>query len=230
MIDQYHYYLFDADDTIFHFDAFSGMQTMLKAFGVEFTRSHYEDYQAINRPLWLSYQKGSIDAQTLQTRRFRHWAEKLAVSESELNERFLDSMAEICAPLPGALELLEILKQQGKCLAILTNGFTALQERRLAKTGLLETFDHVVISEQIGVAKPAKEVFEHTFNLWQLERQDYNQVLMVGDTLSSDILGGINAGVDTCWINHAQAEAKEIQPTYEVKDLHHLKTLLTRPI
>lgn len=230
MIDQYSHYLFDADETLFHFDAFSGMKHMLKAFEVDFTRSHYEAYQAINKPLWVRYQNGEIDAHTLQTKRFQHWSEKLSVAEAELNERFLDSMAEICEPLAGAIELIDMLKQEGKHLAILTNGFTALQERRLRKTGLLGKFDHVVISEQVGTAKPAKEVFDHTFSLWRLEEHQRRHVLMVGDTLASDILGGANAGIDTCWINQGQIETTEIIPTYEVKNLHQLKTLLTRPI
>lgn len=223
MIDQYSHFWFDADETLFKFDAYAGLKHMFQQHGVEFTEAHFEVYQATNKPLWMAYQDGSIDANTLQTTRFKAWADKLNVEPSTLNEQFLDSMALLCEPLPGALDLITFLKDKQKSLSIITNGFTALQERRLKKTSLWDAFDHIVISEQIGYAKPHIKVFEHTMTKHGLTGQDKSRILMIGDTLSSDILGGNNAGIDTVWLNHHNAKAElNVTPTYEVADLEML--------
>ena len=86
-------------------------------------------------------------------------------------------------------------------------------------------FDWLVISEQVGIAKPAKEIFEHTFNL--MGNPPKEQILMVGDTASSDILGGQNVGIDTCWLQHPGVNLPEgIKPTYQVTQLKQLQTIL----
>ena len=214
---QYQWILFDADETLFHFDAFAGLQRMFQRFSVQFTHADYLTYQAVNQPLWIEYQDGDISALELQQRRFQCWADKLGVTASLLNDDFLDAMAEICAPLPGAVNLLSALQGKVK-LGIITNGFTALQERRLAHTGLQQLFEFVVISEEVGVAKPDIGIFDVAFS--QMCDADKSRILMVGDNLHSDILGGNNAGVDTCWLNASQqAVDSEITPNYEVKSL-----------
>lgn len=217
--------IFDADETLFSFDAFSGLQRMFKAYGVSFTAEDYQAYQAVNKPLWVEYQDGKITAAELQTRRFIPWADKLDRSPDELNQRFLLSMAEICQPLDGAVALLDSLKGKVK-LAIITNGFTALQQARLQRTGLSDYFDAVVISEQVGVPKPHPSIFTHTLAL--LGHPPAERVLMVGDTPESDILGGMQAGLKTCWLDHGQRPLPEaIQPTWQVKNLAELQALLT---
>ena len=221
---QYQWILFDADETLFHFDAFAGLQRMFQRFSVQFTHADYLTYQAVNQPLWIEYQDGDISALELQQRRFQCWADKLGVTASLLNDAFLDAMAEICAPLPGAVNLLSALQGKVK-LGIITNGFTALQERRLAHTGLQQLFEFVVISEEVGVAKPDIGIFDVAFS--QMCDADKSRILMVGDNLHSDILGGNNAGVDTCWLNASQqAVDSEITPNYEVKSLAELQQLL----
>ena len=133
-------------------------------------------------------------------------------------------MADICQPLPGARELVDSLT--GKVnLGIITNGFTELQSIRLSRTGFQDAFSPVVISEQLGKAKPDVAIFNHAFSL--MGDPDKHQVLMVGDNLHSDILGGINAGIDTCWLNHHGAEVSDdIAPSYQVSNLTELHQLL----
>ena len=221
---RYQWILFDADETLFHFDAFAGLQRMFEAFSVQFTEDDYAIYQAVNQPLWVAYQDGEISAIDLQQRRFQNWADRLEVTTEQLNNAFLDAMAEICVPLPGAVKLLSALKGQVK-MAIITNGFAALQARRLAHTGLQDLFEFVVISEEVGVAKPDIGIFNTAFS--QMNELDKSRVLMVGDNLHSDILGGNSAGIDTCWLNAAQHSANsDIQPNYEVNNLAELQTLL----
>ncbi|RUR07828.1 dUMP phosphatase [Legionella sp. km772] len=216
--------LFDADDTLFHFDAFTGLQHLFAGFNLAFTEKDYADYELINKPLWVSYQNGSITAEQLQYQRFAGWAARLNCSPEDLNNSFIAIMAQICTPIEGALSLLKALKAKAK-LGIITNGFTQLQQARLDRTGLNNYFDVLVISEQVGVAKPDKAIFEHTLKL--MGNPLPSEVLMVGDNPASDILGGINAGLRTCWFNQHQIEAPAgITPHYEVASLRELQYLL----
>ena len=216
--------LFDADETLFHFDAFAGLQRLFQQYDVQFNKADYDDYQAINKPLWVDYQNGAISALQLQHRRFEGWASRLNVTAHHLNSGFLTAMAEICTPLPGAVELLNALKGRVK-MGIITNGFTALQQARLERTGFLGYFDLLVISEQVGHAKPHPAIFDYALN--QMGNPPRERVLMVGDNPDSDILGGINAGMATCWLNADGRSLPEgIAPTWQVTSLNELQRLL----
>ncbi|WP_312456252.1 pyrimidine 5'-nucleotidase [Pseudescherichia sp.] len=217
---------FDADETLFTFDSFSGLQRMFLDYSVTFTAEDFQDYQAVNKPLWVDYQNGTITSLQLQHQRFQSWADRLSVLPGDLNSAFINAMAEICAPLPGAVSLLNAL--QGKCkMGIITNGFTALQQIRLERTGLRDHFDLIVISEQVGVAKPHPRIFDYA--LEQAGNPDRSRVLMVGDTAESDILGGMNAGLATCWLNaHNRAQPEGINPTWTVASLSELEQRLCK--
>ena len=198
---------FDADETLFTFDSFTGLQRMFLDYSVTFTAEDFQDYQAVNKPLWVDYQNGAITSLQLQHGRFESWAERLNVEPGKLNEAFINAMAEICTPLPGAV--------------------SALQQVRLERTGLRDYFDLLVISEEVGVAKPNKKIFDYA--LEQAGNPDRSRVLMVGDTAESDILGGINAGLATCWLNaHNREQPEGIAPTWTVSSLHELEQLLCK--
>ena len=221
---KYDWVLFDADETLFHFDAFKGMQLMFERKGVDFTRQDFEHYQQTNKPLWVEYQNGTITADDIKHKRFIEWAEKLETTTAELNSAFLDAMADICTLLPGAKELMEAVYGKAK-LGIITNGFTELQAIRLELTGMSDYFEHVIISEQVGVAKPDSGIFQHALELMGMPCK--SKILMVGDNPHSDILGGINFGIETCWLNHASEEkVAGIEPNYTVNSLHELKEIL----
>ena len=221
---KYTWILFDADDTLFHFDAFSGLKLMFSQFGVTFNKQDYEEYEAINKGLWVDYQNGTINAEQLQNQRFNSWAIKLNCSPQDLNRTFLAAMAEICIPLEGAVNLLNALKGKAK-LGIITNGFTELQQTRLERTGLRDHFELVVISEEVGFAKPHPAIFDHTLSI--MGHPTREQVLMVGDNPASDILGGMNAGLHTCWLNpHDKPLPEGIMPHYQVSSLAELEHLL----
>ena len=221
---KYSYVLFDADETLFRFDILAGMTRMFKKYGVNFTKDDYIHYQKTNKQLWVDYQNGVISADYLQVTRFNEWSAKLNVSAKELNDAFLDAMAQICEPLPGAIELLNKLRPHAR-LGIITNGFARLQTVRLEHTGLKDMFEWLVISELVGIAKPNKAIFEHTFEL--MGNPNKSQILMVGDTASSDILGGNNVGIDTCWLQHPGEQLPEgITPTYTITKLEQLQAIL----
>lgn len=221
----YQWILFDADETLFHFDAFSGLKIMFSQFGINFNEQDYEEYETVNQPLWTDYQNGIINSEQLQTMRFDAWGKKLQVDPHVLNTGFMVAMAEICKPIEGAIDLLNTLKGKVK-LGIVTNGFTELQQARLEHTGLKDHFDLLVISEQVGIAKPNPGIFEHAFQ--QMGNPDRKNILMVGDNPASDILGGINAGIDTCWFNWKnKPDPKGIVPNYKISALGELKLYLS---
>lgn len=124
------------------------------------------------------------------------------------------------------VSLLNAIRGNAK-IGIITNGFSALQQVRLERTGLRDYFDLLVISEEVGVAKPNKKIFDYA--LEQAGNPDRSRVLMVGDTAESDILGGINAGLATCWLNaHHREQPEGIAPTWTVSSLHELEQLLCK--
>ena len=224
-MENYEWILFDADETLFHFDAFAGLRHMFANYNIEFSAKDYQHYQNINKGLWDQYQNHEINASQVKQQRFQYWADKLDTCPHELNQAFLDSMALICKTIDGADALLENLYDKAK-LGIITNGFSALQEVRLEKTGLKKYFDLVVVSEEVGVAKPHPDIFNHAIsNMGNPLRKN---VLMVGDNLHSDIIGGNQAGFDTCWFNPTkQPQHNTIRPTYQVQSHEQLNKLLT---
>ena len=220
----YEWILFDADDTLFHFDAFAGLQRMFAGFEAGFSHQDYLDYQQINKPLWVDYQNGTITAKQLQHKRFNGWAVKLQLPAQQLNSAYMAALADICVPLEGAASLLNALRGRAR-LGIITNGFTELQQVRLERTGWREHFDVLIVSEEVGVAKPHRDIFEHALVLMGQPARE--QVLMVGDNPDSDILGGLNAGLHTCWLNvDNRAAPAGVTPHFLVSSLQQLEKLL----
>lgn len=217
---KYDWVLFDADETLFSFNSYLGLTSMLKRYGIEFTREDYEAFQAVNKPLWVAYQNNEITAQDIQTRRFAKLSAQTGIDALQLNQELMAEMALVSKPLDGVTAMLEQLYGKVK-MGIITNGFTELQQKRLANTHTEKFFEIVVVSEQIGAAKPDRQVFDHAFTL--MEQEDKTKVLMVGDTLASDVLGGNNAGIDTCWFNHSKSKNEtQIRPTYEISSMDQL--------
>lgn len=217
---KYQWILFDADDTLFSFNSYLGLNAMLKRYGIEFSEQDYVEFQAVNKPLWVAYQNKEITAQDLQRTRFEKLAAQTGQDPLALNHELLLEMATLSLPLENVPEMLNALHGKVK-MGIITNGFDALQKKRLAYTQTAHHFDLLIVSENIGVAKPDPRIFDAAFA--QMGNVDKSQVLMVGDTLTSDIQGGINVGIDTCWFNpSAQTNPTTIQPTYEIHSILEL--------
>lgn len=216
--------LFDADETLFHFDALAGLQRLFLTYDIAFSEADYLDYQAVNQALWIDYQDGVINALQLQQRRFNGWSQKLGVTSEVLNLGYQDAMAEVSIPLEGAASLLRQLHGKVK-MGIITNGFTALQQARLENTGLQDYFELLVISEQVGYAKPNPAIFDYA--LERMGSPDRQRVLMVGDNPDTDVAGGIQAGLQTCWLNvNGRACPKGIWPDIQVSSLSELENML----
>lgn len=217
---KYQWILFDADETLFSFRSYLGLQVVLKRYGVEYTLDDHAEFQAVNQPLWVAYQNQEITAEQLQRTRFEGLAKRTGEDPLVLNRLLMEEMALLSQPLEGTLPTLKALHGAVK-MGIITNGFTALQQKRLDNTQTSHFFDVVVISEKIGFAKPDRQIFDYAFAL--MGEFDRSKVLMVGDTLSSDILGGNNAGIDTCWLNTFNLENDtDIKPTYAINTISQI--------
>ncbi len=224
---KYNIILFDADETLFDFKLSekTALQNALTAFGVNYSESvHLTAYKKINTAIWDDLEKGLIQQADLKVERFRRYLShmNLDISPVEMATKYEYMLGEASILFENSYEVVEKMSQRAK-LFIVTNGLTSVQTRRIGKSKISHFFEAIFISEQIGVAKPNPDIFEKS--LANYAPYDKSKILMVGDSLTSDIQGGINFGVDTCWYNprHLQ-KPSHISPTYEI---HQLETLLT---
>ena len=224
MIKQYDVIVFDVDDTLMDFD-----QSEQAAFSSVFGKYEMPDglnqyrssYRTISEGLWRDLENGNLGLSELGSERFRRLflEHELDLDAVVFNQDYLGFLGEQRHLIPGAEKVIESLSH--KRLAIITNGFKAVQTSRIRNSPFSDAFEQVIISEATGYRKPQKEIFEYAFR--QLQVTDPSTVLMVGDSLTSDIQGGLNAGVDTCWFNPGGKENKtSIQPTYEISRLEAL--------
>ncbi len=226
---KYEVLIFDADETLFDFkksekEAFKN--TMLQ-FNIHYDENyHFNIYHDVNEAIWKEFEQGLITQEKLKTERFRRFANQIRMDlkEKELAFAYMEHLGDASFLYDGCEELIEYLSLSYR-LCIVTNGLSLVQNKRIRKSGIANFFDTVVISEEISIAKPNPGIFEYA--LQQMSYSDKSKVLVIGDSLSSDIQGGINFGVDTCWYNPKQHKNDTLlQPTYEVVDYSALKSLL----
>lgn len=221
--------LFDFDDTLvdFHDAEVQAYAHLMRHYAVPSQLHDYHRFKEINQNHWEAFQRGEITkAEVLRHRFIETFATYgMTVDGQEADVVFRDGLAR--APIKWLTGIIPMLKtlQSNYALAIVTNGVTDTQERRIARTDLHSMMDHIFISDKIGAQKPNVAFFEEVFKVFhQYDKKDF---LIVGDSLTSDIQGGINSGIDTCWFNHCQLENKtSIQPTYTINHIEALKEIL----
>lgn len=225
---KYKWILFDADETLFEFHSFQGLKNVMAKYNMDFTHDDYTAFQNINQPMWLAFQQQQVDVHTLKTQRFQHLSEKTGEDPLNLHNQLMTEMSLLSPALDGTLTTLEQLHQKVK-MGIITNGFTSMQQPRLDLTKTSHFFDLLVISEEVGIPKPQSGIFTNAFEQMQQNGSlQKKEILMVGDSLTSDIAGGNNFGFDTCWLNRHNAENhSEIKPTFEINNLTELLPIVT---
>ena len=219
---------FDLDNTLLDFDRGEAraLSRAFRQFGIDPTPSVLARYHDINLRQWELLEEGKLTKDQVLTRRFDLLFAELGVScdsqaVCDLYESFL---AEEHDFIPGALELLEALSPRYS-LHLATNGASAVQRRRLADAGILTYFQNIFISEEVGFHKPSPAFFLACFAA--IPGFDHTSALMVGDSLTSDIRGGRNAGLRTCWFDHlGRPYRPDILPDYTVAALDQLPALL----
>lgn len=186
-----------------------------------------ERYAKINDEYWELLEKGGITRQELFTARFKDFfaMEGIDFAEYEaFNKEYQAQLSEIVVFRDNGYELIKELKGKVKQYAV-TNGSFNVQSRKLDKSGLKELFDDCFISDQIGVEKPNVEFFDRVKKVIGDVADD--EILIVGDSLTSDIKGGNNAGIICCWYNpHRKENAKGLRIDYEIQNLQEVKQIL----
>lgn len=222
------YVFFDCDDTLldFHKAEALALRRALEAVGVEPTERIVSRYSAINQSMWELLEQKKITRAELLVRRFDLLYEELGldISGQETQDHYIEFLSQGHFFLPGAPEVLEAL--QGKYdLYMVSNGTARVQEGRLKSADISRYFKDIFISENVGVNKPQKEFFDFCFA--GIPDFDPELAIIVGDSLTSDMQGGINAGIRTCWYNPGgKPRRADIPVDYEIRTLMELPDLL----
>lgn len=208
--------LLDADMTIWDFEASErlALGDLLARMGVEQTDALMEHYHQVNGALWHAFDLKQVTREELAYRRFKDLLDYVGAEGDplEMNRYYQNRLGEHSIMLPGAEELCKTLAERCE-LYILTNGMHAAQTGRFEKSPIKPYIKQMFISEALGCQKPDRSYYEQVFALIGL--QDKSRAVMVGDSLTSDIQGGINAGVDTIWYNpKGKPTDPKCMPTY----------------
>jgi 2-haloacid dehalogenase len=221
---QYRWLLFDADGTLFDYDRAErvALEQALGQVGVSFQPEHLPTYRGINQALWQGVEKGEITPGVVKVRRFELLlaAIQAAGSPAALSACYLECLAKCSELVDGAAAVLAALHAHYK-IAILTNGLTVVQRGRLARSVIRHHISDIIISEEIGAAKPAKAFFDTAFA--RLGQPPKREVLMIGDGWASDIQGAVQYGIDACWYNPGRKPCPaDVAITREIASLREL--------
>ena len=209
--------LLDADDTLFDFQAGNrrAVAELMDELGLA-SPTVFDEYQAINHACWEALERGEMTQAVLHVERFRRFlaAKNRRDDPQTVADRFAELLGRQAIPVPHAEDVVKALSEELP-VTLLTNGITVIQRARLARTPIREWIDDVVISQEVGAAKPDPRIFEIALN-----GLDPRDALMIGDGVRSDVEGANRAGVDVCWYNPKGAALPDgLHAEYEIRDL-----------
>ncbi|MBR7132741.1 MAG: YjjG family noncanonical pyrimidine nucleotidase [Clostridia bacterium] len=217
----------DVDNTLLDFNKAEAhaVYRVLKEHNLPCDEEAIKLYSDINLSFWKRFERGEIERDMIFESRFRVFLEHYNATGdvSAISDRYCANLADEFFTVDGAKELLKYLKDKGYKLYATTNGFAKTQFNRIRGAGLEPFFDKIFISEDARHQKPDKEYFD--FVISGIPEKNITKMLIIGDSQSSDILGGINSGIDTCWYNPHGSKAK-YQSKYTVTRLSQIKKIL----
>ena len=222
-------YLFlDLDDTILDFRKAEAvaLERALGSAGIEATPAIMARYSRINMACWKEMERGELTRERLKTLRFERLFSEFGLKGDchALSEAYMTCLGQGHWFLPGAEEAVERLSKKYR-LFLASNGTPAVQQGRMNSANLYRFFEQCFVSEELGADKPSRVFFDRAFA--RIDGFDPSRAMMVGDSLSSDIQGGINAGIRTCWVNtNGYPPKPEIVPDYTIQSLAQLEALL----
>lgn len=221
--------LFDLDHTLFDSDA-SEAEAFAYAMGrsgVGEPAGYFPTYDRINRGLWAAIERGELATSAVKQRRFEELVTTtgLAAEPARLADDFLVGLGRFGDLYPGARDVLAALAARADlALALVTNGLAEVQRARIERLELAPYFRAIVISSEVGVAKPARAIFD--LALASLGEPARASAVMIGDSLSSDLRGGRAAGIATCWFNpHHRVAPDRADIDHEIAALSELLAL-----
>lgn len=216
--------LFDLDDTLLDFGAneADSLNKLFQQNGYTFTDEIFQIYNSVNKQLWTDYENGIIVLDDVLNSRFLETMLRLGivVDGVEWENRYRELLSNGNQLIEGALDVCRRLSASHR-LFVITNGVTETQIKRLKQSGLFEFFEDVFDSQSIGFQKPSREFFNYAISCIK----DFNkqETLIIGDSLNTDIKGGLMSGIDTCWINRkSQKCSDEIVSKYTITNLTEL--------
>ena len=218
----------DLDDTILDFQKAEhvALSKTLRGFGLEPTEMVLKRYNLINKAHWEALERKELTREQVLLGRFQVLFEEMGISAEPVKvaRAYEHNLSIGHWFLPGAEEAVARLSRKYK-LYLTSNGTASVQKGRMTSANLYRFFEKVFVSQEIGANKPAVEYFEKCFA--QIPGFDKTKAIIVGDSLTSDILGGQNAGIATCWVNpHHKQGRPDIRVDYEIEALSQLEDLL----
>ncbi len=225
----YSWILFDADDTLFDFkkSARYALGQTLAEYQITATEPYFQAYETINHEAWMAFERQEITAVELRKVRFERFLDAIGEYRDpvEMNAHYLSLLSKTRYMLDGAVDLVENLRSKNYRMGLITNGLREVQRPRIAHANMEKYFEVIVVSDEIGVSKPHEGFFEHSFEL--MGYPEKSEVIVVGDSLNSDIQGGNNYGLDTCWFNPKGASnLTQHLPKFQIKKLEELYTIV----
>lgn len=226
----YKYLLWDIDGTVLNFLASEAyaIRALFKKYNLgECSDEMIKMYSEINLKYWQMLEKGELTKQEILVGRFREFFKIIGVDINiveEFNREYQITLGDHIEFVENAKDIL--LSQKGKyTLVAVTNGTKIAQEKKLRLSGLCDIFDAIFISENIGAEKPSKEFFDYVFE--KLGITDKSEVIIIGDSLTSDMKGGYLAGIDTCWFNaEHNSNTLDFSVTYEIDRLDKITNII----
>ncbi len=220
--------LFDLDSTLF--DSALSEELSLKAslehYSVSFTDEVLSIYKVINTQLWRDFEQNAIELDQLRIKRFTRLCQELnfAIQPSDLADLYEHNLGKFGKLYTGAAELLIQTRKTART-GLITNGLESVQKARLEHFNLYQYFEVILISGECGLAKPDPAIFQSALDL--LDHKRKGSVLMIGDSLSSDIAGANNFGIDSCWYNPNRLKLQSSDsPTFTVYSLQEIASLI----
>jgi YjjG family noncanonical pyrimidine nucleotidase len=222
----YTWLFFDADGTLFDYDKAErlALERTLGEFGFAMAPATLQAYHRFNQQVWTAFEQGTISSQELRMRRFELLFQETGVpiAPSAFSDLYLQNLSQVSELLPGAQEVVEALHGRYQ-MAVVTNGLHEVQRPRLERSTVGKYFSALIISEEVGAAKPDPAYFEAAFR--RIGNPPKAGVLLIGDNWSSDIEGGNRYGLDTCWYNPGR-QPRRGPVRYEISSLLDLLTIL----
>lgn len=221
--------MFDVDNTLLDFKKAceDGLKKTFTDFDSVLTDEIEMLYESINSAVWREFEQGKIDAVSLRSVRFSRLFDELGIQPahpSEFGAQYLKNLVYCSEAYDGLDELLKSLKPE-YLVSIITNGLKEVQRPRLSKLGLTDYFDSIIVSDEIGVAKPQSAFFDLAYKSLKHDLKK-EQVMVVGDNIVADIEGGNGFGFQTCWISHGKHNHTDIKPDIMIEGIHEFHKVL----
>lgn len=221
--------LWDVDNTLldFNYSMRNSLKQCFRTVGLQVTEEMIDRYAEINEGWWKRLERGEVTKAQLLNGRFIDFFAEFGLEELDVEKFRKDyqrNLGNIYSYLDDSLTICKSLQMKLKQYVV-TNGVASTQRNKLGLSGFADIMEEILVSEEIGYEKPSKEFFEYC--LRQVDEKDRRKILIVGDSLTSDILGGNRAGIKTCWYNPKELPLQEgFSVDYEIGDLHQIYDIL----